>query len=183
MSDSVWPHRRQPPGSPVPGILQARILEWVAISFSNAWKWKVKLKSLSHVRLFATPWTAAYQAPLSMGFSRQENWSGVPLPSPTEYLMVLCMEWLFNKYLFIFNLKAQININYLLYSLICLTQLLKWRFKSSQFCYERDLLLGPMADTFCLEKTVTLLAMEEVLSLTIKETFELSTCLTLSLIK
>ena len=70
-----------PPGSPVPGILQARTLEWVAISFSNAWKWKVKVKSLSHVLLFATPWTAAYQAPLSMGFSRQEYWSGVPLPS------------------------------------------------------------------------------------------------------
>ena len=69
-----------PPGSTVPGILQARILEWVAISFSNAWKVKVKL--LSRVRLFATPWTAAYQAPLSMGFSRQECWSGLPVPSP-----------------------------------------------------------------------------------------------------
>ena len=69
-----------PPDSPVPGILQARILEWVAISFSNAWKWKVKLKSLSRVRLLATPWTAAHQGPPSMGFSRQEYWSGVPLP-------------------------------------------------------------------------------------------------------
>ena len=69
-----------PPGSPVPGILRARTLEWVAISFSNAWKWKVKVKSLSRVWLLATPWTAAYQAPLSMGFSRQEYWSGVPLP-------------------------------------------------------------------------------------------------------
>ena len=71
-----------PLGSPVPGILQARTLERVAISFSNAWKWKVKVKSLSRVRLPATPWTAAYQAPPSMGFSRQEYWSGVPLPSP-----------------------------------------------------------------------------------------------------
>ena len=71
-----------PPGSPVPGILQARTLEWVASSFSNAWKWKVKVKSLSRVWLVATPWTAAYQAPLSIGFSRQEYWSGVPLPSP-----------------------------------------------------------------------------------------------------
>ena len=70
-----------PPGSPVPGILQARTLEWIAISFSNAWKWKVKEKSLSCVRLLATPWTAAHQAPLSMGFSRQEYWSGMPLPS------------------------------------------------------------------------------------------------------
>ena len=66
-----------PPGSPVPGILQARTLEWIAISFSNAWKWKVEVKSLSHVRL--TPWTAAYQAPPSVGFSRQKYWSGVPL--------------------------------------------------------------------------------------------------------
>ena len=76
------PIDRSPPDSPVPGILQARTLEWVAISFSNAWKWKVKVKSLSRVWLFATPWTAAYQAPPSMGFSRQEYWSGVPLPSP-----------------------------------------------------------------------------------------------------
>ena len=71
-----------PPGFPVPGILQARTLAWVAISFSNAWKWKVKVKSLSLVWFFVTPWTAAYQAPPSMGFSRQEYWSGVPLPSP-----------------------------------------------------------------------------------------------------
>ena len=70
-----------PPGSPTPGILQARTLEWVAISFSSAWKWKVKGKLLSLVWLFATAWAAAYQAPLSMGFSRQEYWSGVPLPS------------------------------------------------------------------------------------------------------
>ena len=66
------------PGFSIPGILQARTLEWVAISFSNAWKWKVKVKSLSHVLLLATPWTAAYQAPPSMGFSRQQYWSGVP---------------------------------------------------------------------------------------------------------
>ena len=71
-----------PPGSPVPGILQARTLEWVAISFSNAWKWKLKVKSLSRVQLFTTPWTAAYQASPSMGFSRQEYWSGLPLLSP-----------------------------------------------------------------------------------------------------
>ena len=76
------PIEGSPPGSPFSGILQARSLEWVAISFSNAWKWKVKVKSLSPVWLLATPWTAAYQAPPSMGFSRQEYWSGVPLPSP-----------------------------------------------------------------------------------------------------
>ena len=132
MSNSVWPHRRQPtrlphpwdspdqntgvgchfllqcmkvesesevrqscltlpdpmdygpPGSSVHGIFQARVLEWVAISFSNAWKWKVKVKSLSRVWLLVTPWTAAHQALPFMGFSRQEYWSGVPLPSPTS---------------------------------------------------------------------------------------------------
>ena len=72
-----------PPGSPIPGTLQARTLEWVAISFSNAWKWKVKVKSLSHVWLLVTPWTVAHEAPPSMGFSRQEYWNGWPLPSPT----------------------------------------------------------------------------------------------------
>ena len=70
-----------PPGSAVPGILQARTLERAAISFSSAWKWKVKVKSLSHVRLFMTLGTAAYQAPPSIGFSRQEYWSGMPFPS------------------------------------------------------------------------------------------------------
>ena len=83
-----------PPGSPVPGILQARTLEWVAISFSNAWQWKVKVKSLSHVRLLATPRTAAHHAPPSMGFSRQEYWSGVPLPSPKiEYYTTIKIEF------------------------------------------------------------------------------------------
>ena len=80
-----------PSGSPVPGILQTRTLEWVAISFSNAWKWKVKVKSFSRVRLFATPWTAAYQAPLSVGFSRQEYWSGVPLPFPKMCFSLIIM--------------------------------------------------------------------------------------------
>ena len=78
------PIHGSPTGSPVPGILQARTLEWVAISFSNAWKIKVKVKSLSRVWLLATPWTAAYQAPPSMGFSRQEYWSRVPLPAAME---------------------------------------------------------------------------------------------------
>ena len=88
-----------PPGPAVPGILQARTLEWVAISSSNAWKWKVKVKSLSRIRLLATPQTAAPQAPLSIGFSRQEYWSGVPLPSPWSGLLgikqaVLGPQWL-----------------------------------------------------------------------------------------
>ena len=85
-----------PPGSPVPGILQARTLEWVVISFSNAWKWKVKVKSLSCVWLFATPWTVAHQAPPSMGFSRQEYWSGLPLPSPYKtYGRLLIIQFCF----------------------------------------------------------------------------------------
>ena len=74
-----------PPGSPVPGVLQARILEWVAISFSNTWKWKVKVKSLNRVGFLATPQTAAYQDPPSMRFSRQEHWSGLPLSSPNKW--------------------------------------------------------------------------------------------------
>ena len=104
MSDSVWSHRRQPPGSPIPGILQARTLEWVAIFFSNTWKWKGKVKSLSRVRLLATPWTAAHQAPPSLGFSRQEYWSGVPLPSPdyhttkSKYLWPELRNFYFRRY-------------------------------------------------------------------------------------
>ena len=78
------PRDGSPPGSPVPGILQARTLEWVAISFSNVWQWKVKVKSLSRVRLFGTPWTAAYQAPPSIGFARQEYWRQPKLKIPAE---------------------------------------------------------------------------------------------------
>ena len=93
-----------PPGTAVPGILQARKLEWVAISFSNAWKWKVKVKSLSRVRLLATPWTAAYQAPPSMGTSRQEYWSGVPMRFLSNWeLSIFCSEFcsLYWKYSFL----------------------------------------------------------------------------------
>ena len=86
-----------PPGSPIPRILQARTLEWVAISFSSAWKWKVKVKSLSRVWLSATPWTAAYQAPPSVGFSRQEYWSGVPLPS----FLAVCFSGSFHRFQFV----------------------------------------------------------------------------------
>ena len=83
---TLWdPRDGSPPGSPIPGILQARTLEWVAISFSNAWKWKGKVKSLSGVWLFATPWTSAHLALPSMRFSRQEYWSGVPSPSPQAH--------------------------------------------------------------------------------------------------
>ena len=73
-----------PSGSPIPGILQARTLEWDAISFSNAWKWKVKVKSLSRVRLLATPWTVVHQAPPSMGFSRQRvlEWGAIAFRFP-----------------------------------------------------------------------------------------------------
>ena len=108
----VWlcdPIDGSPPGSPVPGILhQARTLEWVAISFSNAWKWKVKVKSLSRVWPTATPWTAAYQAPPSMGVSRQEYWSGVPWPTrPYTYTV------LFANYISVklgTNFKIQMSI-------------------------------------------------------------------------
>ena len=97
MSDSVRTHRWQPPGSPVPGIHQARTLEWVAISFSNAWKWKVKVKPLSLVWLLATPWTASYQAPPSVGFSKQEYWSGLPVPSLIHVWMKLNpITWVLN---------------------------------------------------------------------------------------
>ena len=85
-----------PPGSAVPGILQAKTLEWAAISFSSAWKGNVKVKSLSHVRLFATPWTAAHQALPSMGFSRQEYWSGVPLPF-LNYMLIPIINLTFNS--------------------------------------------------------------------------------------
>ena len=93
------PIDNSPPGFHVPGILQARTLEWVAISFSNAWKWKEKVKSHSRVRLWATPCTAAHQAPPSIGFSRQEYWSGVPLPYPKaeepEIILPTC--WIIEK--------------------------------------------------------------------------------------
>ena len=85
------PMDSSPPGSFVPGILQARTLEWAAISFSSAWKWKVKVKPLSHVRLLATPWTAAHEVPPFMGFSRQECWSGLPLPSLIAYSIIVCL--------------------------------------------------------------------------------------------
>ena len=88
----MWPHRRQPTRLRHPWDSPARTLEWVAISFCNAWKWKVKVKSLSRVWLLATPWTAAHQAPPPMGFSSQEYWSGVPLPSPKKYVQDLYEE-------------------------------------------------------------------------------------------
>ena len=91
-----------PPGSPVPGILQARTLEWVAISFSNAWKWKVEVKSLSCVRLFTTPWTVAHQAPVSMGFSRQEYWSGVPLHSSSAHCLIGLFAFVWLSFLNVF---------------------------------------------------------------------------------
>ena len=93
------------PGSLVLGILQARTLEWVAISFSSAWKWKVKVKSLSRVRLLATPWTSAHQTPPSTGFSRQEYWSGVPLPSPnvsSMYYIFSRVGWKQSDFLLVF---------------------------------------------------------------------------------
>ena len=94
---TLWdPMDCSPSGFSIHGILQARTLEWVAISFSNAWKWKVKVKSLSRVWLLATPWTAAYQAPPSMGFPGQQYWSGAPLPSLT-YMFIYTQNSKSNK--------------------------------------------------------------------------------------
>ena len=119
-----YPIDGSPPGSPIPGILQARTPEWVAISFSNAWKWKVKVKSLSRVWLFATPQTVAHQAPPSMGFSRQEYWSGLPLSSlcislpPDKYFAVdyvFSVTWRFRgmhpieKYFWPYNFFSKIK--------------------------------------------------------------------------
>ena len=112
-----------PPGSPIPEILQARTPEWVAISFSNAWKWKVTGKSLSHVWLFATPGTAAYQPPPSVGFAKQEYWSGVPLPSPG----VIATSKLISKsiashtYLFFFS-SYHINLHLFFFKFIHIEQ-------------------------------------------------------------
>ena len=94
------PIDRSPPGSPVPGILKARTLEWVAISFSNAWKWKVKVKSLNHIRLLATPWTAAYQALPSIDFSSKSTGLGCHCLL-SEILQKICniLFALFTKYL------------------------------------------------------------------------------------
>ena len=109
-----------PPGSSVHRILQAGILEWVAISFSNAWQWKVKMKSLSRVWLLATPWTAAYQAPPSMGFSRQEYWSGLPLLSTLGcYRALFGFPERYSKFLLaIYFTYGNINVSMLLSSYI-----------------------------------------------------------------
>ena len=117
-----------PPGSPVPGILQVRTLEWVAISFSNAWKWKVKVKSLSRVQLLATPWTAAYQAPPSMGFSRQEYWSGVPLGAYiiSAFILWIYLGWMKKwiiKYLKHFENCFWMTFSDCIDTLLCLTLL------------------------------------------------------------
>ena len=93
LCQTLRPHRRQPIRPRRPWDSPGKILEWVAISSSNAWKWKVKEKLLSHFQLLATPWTAAYQAPPSMGFSSQEYWSGVPLPSPVYLSLILTSGW------------------------------------------------------------------------------------------
>ena len=125
MSDSVRPHKRQSTRLPVPGILQARTLPWVAISFSSAWKWKVKVKSLSHVQLLETRWNAAHQAPPSMGFSRQEYWSRVPLPSPLSgckwYYII---NFNINVFIAVYRIKIDFFklaciLHYVLPSLIC----------------------------------------------------------------
>ena len=119
-----------PPGSPVPKILQARTLEWVAISFSNAWKGKLKVNSLSCIQLFLTPWSAAYQAPPSMGFSRQEYWSGVPLPSP----IALTRRTFVGKVMFLLlNMLSRLDITFLPRSKRLLIS-----YNLTQFCLFKD---------------------------------------------
>ena len=126
-----------PPGSAIPEILQARILEWVDISFSIAGKWKVRVKLLSFVRLFVTPWTSAYQAPLSMGFSRQEYWSRLPLPSlkilPTEYYSKKHYLRVIKLYKFLSYFKNQILCNNILDNFI------SWTFaKKKKICFKNS---------------------------------------------
>ena len=121
------------PGSPIPGILQARTLDWVAISFSNAWKWKVKVKSLSHAWLLATPWTVAHQAPPPMGFSRQEYWSGVPLPSPIYALGgILSNQYVLNIYHVPERRPLPFTRNLSSYwkNMICIHEMFKWPWNS-----------------------------------------------------
>ena len=109
-----------PPGSPIPGILQARTLEWVAISSSNAWKWKVKVKSFSRIRPSATPWTTANQAPPSMGFSRQESWSGVPLPSLKKgWSLAICHTWIDLEGIMLSEISQTEKDRYCMMSVIC----------------------------------------------------------------
>ena len=84
VSDSIRPPRRQPTRLPQPWDSPGKNTGVGCHFLSNAWKGNMKVKLLSHVRLYATPWTAAYQAPLTMGFSRREYWSGLPLPKAKE---------------------------------------------------------------------------------------------------
>ena len=109
-----------PPGSAIPGILQARILEWVAISFSNAWKRKVKVKSLSHVWLLATPWTAAYQAPLSMDFPGKSTGVGCHylLQCVCVYIYIyICVCVCMCIYIFIYIYKVYKTLEFTLITL------------------------------------------------------------------
>ena len=108
-----------PPGSSIPRILQARILEWVAISFSNAWKWKVKVKSLSRVQLFETPWTVAYEAPPSMGLSRQEYWQEMPLPSPLSITVCIYLKLYITHHNFILKRKCNFYFFWLIFEQKC----------------------------------------------------------------
>ena len=156
------PRDGSPLGSPIPGILQARTLEWVAISSSNAWKWKVKVKSLSRVQVLGTPWTAACHAPPSMGFSRQEYWSGVPLPSPWKSItMPKRKTWWNQVQPSILTLTSTVTWNFSLTCKIPLTlkvphliyyMILKRKFRLNAFvypcstqislCREREIYLG-----------------------------------------
>ena len=117
------PRDSSSPGSPIPGILQARTLEWIAISFSNEGKWKVKVKSLSRVRLLVTPWTAAYQASPSMWFSRQEYWSGVPLLS-----LYICLAYIYMYILHIYICILYMHNNTWLHIIYTILNIMQWSY-------------------------------------------------------
>ena len=138
-------------------IFLKRSLEWVAISFSNAWKWKVKVKSFSRVRFLATPWTAAYQAPLPMGFSRQEYWSGLPLPSLKRSLVfpillfsssslhwslrkafLALLDFLWNSALWLYLSFSPLPLASLLFSAVCKAS------SGNQFAFLHFFFLGMM---------------------------------------
>ena len=154
MSDSWRLHSPamdcSPPGSSVHGILQARMLEWAAISFSNAWKWKVKVKSLSRVWLFATPWTAAHQAPLSMGVSRQEYWSGLPFPPPGQKSFLIFYLWLYSKNL-VYKPLPLCLVNTDIFRFLILSSLLFsfYIISSDHLIYSNDLNITQVRSRFC----------------------------------
>ena len=140
MSDSVWPHRLQPTRLLCPWDSPGKNTGVGCLSFSNAWKWKVKVKSLSRACLLVTPWTGAYQAPQFMGFSRQEYWSEVPLPSPT-----ICI-YTFNRFSEIWKLSHRscfwLSLIFALNIHVHIRPIILIQLKLSNTCYISELAIG-----------------------------------------